>query len=167
VAGAVRVGQGFDAHRLVAGRPLVLGGVAVPCERGLEGHSDGDVLLHAVADAILGALGEGDLGRVFGSADPALAGAASSGLLREVAARMRAAGFRVGHLDTTVIAETPRLAPFQAAMRKALAELVGAPESAVNVKLKSTDGLGALGRAEGIAALAVVLLAPAGPSGAG
>ena len=163
----MRVGQGFDAHRLVAGRPLVLGGVRVPSERGLEGHSDGDVLLHAVADAILGALGEGDLGSVFGSADPALAGAESAGLLREVTARMRAAGFRVGHLDTTVVAEAPRLAPFQQAMRKALAELVGAPEHAVNVKLKSTDGLGALGRGEGIAALAVVLLAPSRPAESG
>jgi 2-C-methyl-D-erythritol 2,4-cyclodiphosphate synthase len=161
------VGQGFDAHRLVAGRPLVLGGVRVPSERGLEGHSDGDVLLHAVADAILGALGEGDLGAVFGSADPALAGAESAGLLREVTARMRAAGFQVGHLDTTVVAEAPRLAPFQQAMRKALAELVGAPEHAVNVKLKSTDGLGALGRGEGIAALAVVLLAPSRPAESG
>jgi 2-C-methyl-D-erythritol 2,4-cyclodiphosphate synthase len=159
------VGQGFDAHRLVAGRPLVLGGVSVPYERGLEGHSDGDVLLHAVADAILGALGEGDLGAVFGTADPALAGVASAGVLREVTARMRAAGFRVGHLDTTVVAEAPRLAPFQAALRKSVAELVGAPESAVNVKLKSTDGLGALGRGEGIAALAVVLLAPSGTEG--
>jgi 2-C-methyl-D-erythritol 2,4-cyclodiphosphate synthase len=157
------VGQGFDAHRLVAGRPLVLGGVSVPFERGLEGHSDGDVLLHAVMDAILGALGEGDLGRVFGSADPARAGAASGGLLREVAARMRAAGYRVGNLDATVIAEAPRLAPFQAAMAKSVGELVGAPSSAVNVKLKSTDGLGALGRGEGIAALAVVLLVAAGP----
>ena len=163
----MRVGQGFDAHRLVQGRPLVLGGVSVPYERGLEGHSDGDVLLHAVADAILGALGEGDLGAVFGSADPALAGAASSGLVRAVATRMRDAGFRVAHLDATVIAEAPRLAPFQAALRKSVAELVGAPESAVNVKLKSTDGLGALGRGEGIAALAVVLLAPAGAAEAG
>jgi len=157
----VRIGQGFDAHRLVPGRPLVLGGVAVPYERGLEGHSDGDVLLHAVADAILGALGAGDLGAVFGSADPALAGAASGGLVREVAARVRAAGLRVAHLDATVLAEAPRLAPFQAAMRKEIAALLGAPESAVNVKLKSTDGLGALGRGEGIAAQAVVLLAPA------
>lgn len=157
----MRVGQGFDAHRLAAGRPLVLGGVEVPSDRGLVGHSDGDVLLHAVADAILGALGEGDLGRVFGSADPALAGAASGGLVREVVARMRAAGLRVAHLDATVIAEAPRLAPFQQAMRQAVAGLLGAPEVAVNVKLKSTDGLGALGRGEGIAALAVVLLVPA------
>jgi 2-C-methyl-D-erythritol 2,4-cyclodiphosphate synthase len=161
------VGQGFDAHRLAAGRPLVLGGVAIPSPRGLLGHSDGDVLLHAVADAILGALGEGDLGRVFGAADPALAGVASGELLRRVLERMRAARLRVSNLDATLIAEAPRLAPWQEAMRKALAERVGARASDVNVKLKSADGLGALGRAEGIAALAVVLLAPARPERAG
>jgi 2-C-methyl-D-erythritol 2,4-cyclodiphosphate synthase len=157
-----RIGQGFDSHRLVAGRPLVLGGVRIPFERGLEGHSDGDALLHAVADAILGALGAGDLGREFGTADPALAGAASGGLLRRVAERMRAAGLRVGNLDATVVAEVPRLAPYQEEMRKSLAELLGAALSDVNVKLKSADGLGALGRGEGIAAQAVVLLVPAG-----
>ncbi len=158
---AVRVGQGFDAHRRVPGRPRVLGGVRIPFERGLEGHSDGDVLLHAVADALLGALGEGDLGRLFGAADPAWKGAASAELVRRVVARVRAAGFRVGNLDATVIAEAPRLAPWQEEMRKSLAELVGAAPADVNVKLKSTDGLGALGRGEGIAAQAVVLLAAA------
>jgi 2-C-methyl-D-erythritol 2,4-cyclodiphosphate synthase len=158
----VRIGQGFDAHRLAAGRPLWLGGVRIPHDRGLEGHSDGDVLLHAVADAILGALGDGDLGRHFGSADPALLGAASAGLLRRVVERMAAAGLRVGNLDATVVAEAPRLAPFQEEMRKSVAELVGAAPADVNVKLKSTDGLGALGRAEGIAAQVVVLLVAAG-----
>jgi 2-C-methyl-D-erythritol 2,4-cyclodiphosphate synthase len=154
----VRIGQGFDAHRLVPGRPLWLGGVRIPSERGLLGHSDGDALLHAVADAILGALGEGDLGRNFGTDDPARKDAASGDLLREVVARMRAAGWRIGNLDATVIAQAPRLAPFQEEMRKSVAELVGAPIGDVNVKLKSTDGLGALGREEGIAAQAVVLL---------
>jgi 2-C-methyl-D-erythritol 2,4-cyclodiphosphate synthase len=154
----VRVGQGFDVHRLVPGRPLVLGGLRIPWERGLEGHSDGDVLLHAVADAILGALGEGDLGRLFGAADPAWKGVASGELLRRVVARMRAAGLRVANLDATVIAEAPRLAPFQEEMRKSVAELLGAATADVNVKLKSTDGLGALGRGEGIAAQALVLL---------
>jgi 2-C-methyl-D-erythritol 2,4-cyclodiphosphate synthase len=157
----VRIGQGFDAHRLVAGRPLVLGGVAIPCERGLEGHSDGDALLHAVADALLGALGDGDLGRHFGSADPALAGVASGVLLRRVVERVRAAGLRLGNLDATVIAEAPRLAPFRDEMRKSVAELLGADPVRVNVKLKSSDGLGALGRGEGIAAQVVVLLEPA------
>lgn len=154
----MRVGQGFDAHRLVSGRPLLLGGVRIPYPRGLEGHSDGDALLHAVADAILGALGEGDLGRHFGSADPTLAGVASGELLRRVAARMRAAGLRIGNLDATVIAEAPRLAPFQEEMRKSVAELLGAVVADVNVKLKSTDGLGALGRGEGIAAQVIVAL---------
>ena len=106
----MRVGQGFDAHRLVPGRPLWLGGVEVPSDRGLAGHSDGDVLLHAVTDALLGALGEGDLGRHFPSSDASLAGIASATLLRKVVARMRAAGFRIGNLDATVIAEAPRLA---------------------------------------------------------
>ena len=109
-----RVGQGFDAHRLVSGRPLWLGGVEVPCDRGLAGHSDGDVLLHAVADALLGALGEGDLGRHFPSSDPSLEGVASAAILAKVVDRVRAAGWRVANLDATVIAETPRLAPHQA-----------------------------------------------------
>jgi 2-C-methyl-D-erythritol 2,4-cyclodiphosphate synthase len=154
----VRVGQGFDAHKLVSGRALWLGGVRIPSERGLLGHSDGDALLHAIGDAILGALGEGDLGRHFGSDDPARKDAASGDLLRAVVARMRAAGYRVGNLDATVIAQAPRLAPFQEEMRKSVAELLGAAVGEVNVKLKSTDGLGALGREEGIAAQAVVLL---------
>jgi 2-C-methyl-D-erythritol 2,4-cyclodiphosphate synthase len=132
--------------------------VRIASERGLLGHSDGDALLHAVADAILGALGAGDLGSLFGSADPALEGARSGDLLREVAARMRAAGWRVGNLDATVVAQAPRLAPYQEEMRKSVADLVGAAPADVNVKLKSTDGLGALGREEGIAAQAVVLL---------
>ena len=154
----MRIGQGFDSHRLVGGRPLVLGGVTIPCELGLEGHSDGDALLHAAADALLGALGDGDLGRHFGTADPALAGAPGSVLLRRVMERVRAAGLRVGNLDATLIAERPRLAPWQEEMRKSLAELLGAAPARVNVKLKSADGLGALGRGEGIAAQAVVLL---------
>jgi 2-C-methyl-D-erythritol 2,4-cyclodiphosphate synthase len=158
----VRIGQGFDAHRLVSGRPLWLGGVRIASERGLLGHSDGDALLHAIADAILGALGEGDLGRLFGSDDPARKDVASGELLREVAARMRAAGWRIGNLDATVVAQAPRLAPYQEEMRKSVAELVGAAPADVNVKLKSTDGLGALGREEGIAAQAVVLLVRTG-----
>ena len=154
----MRVGQGFDAHRLEAGRRLMLGGVEVPSERGLAGHSDGDVLLHALADALLGALGEGDLGRHFPSSDAGLAGADSGGLLAEVVEKVHAAGLRVGNADATVIAEAPRLAPFQAQMRKRCAELLRASEAAVNIKVTSTDGLGAIGRGEGIAAQAVVLL---------
>jgi 2-C-methyl-D-erythritol 2,4-cyclodiphosphate synthase len=153
-----RIGQGFDAHRLVRGRPLVLGGVAIPFERGLEGHSDGDALLHAVADALLGALGEGDLGAHFPSSDPALSGIAGAEILRRVMARVRARGLCIANLDATVIAEAPRLAPHQAKMTASLADLVATPPERVSVKLKSTDGLGTLGRSEGIAALAVVLL---------
>jgi 2-C-methyl-D-erythritol 2,4-cyclodiphosphate synthase len=153
-----RVGQGFDAHRLVPGRRLVLGGVDVPHDRGLEGHSDGDALLHAVADAILGALGDGDLGTHFPSSDPALAGIDSSVIVSRVAERMRAAGLEVGNVDATVIAEKPRLASFLPEMKRTLAGLLGTAEADVNVKVTSTDGLGALGRADGIAALAVVVL---------
>jgi 2-C-methyl-D-erythritol 2,4-cyclodiphosphate synthase len=154
----VRIGHGTDAHRLVAGRPLRLGGVDVPHGRGLEGHSDGDVLLHAVASALLGALGAGDLGRHFPSSDPKLAGIASGELLARVAARMRAAGLRVGNLDATIVAQEPRLAGFLEKMRDAIAGLLGAPGERVNVKVTSPDGLGAIGRGEGIAAHAVVLL---------
>lgn len=155
---SVRVGQAFDAHRLVEGRPLVLGGVAVPHERGLFGHSDGDALLHAVADAVLGALGEGDLGRHFPSSDPSLEGIASSRILERVAAMMRDRGLRLANCDATIIAQAPRLAPHQPKMRANLAALLGAPAERVNLKVTSTDGLGALGRGEGIAALATVLL---------
>lgn len=158
----MRVGQGFDAHRLVADRKLVLGGVEIPAAetdgRGLAGHSDGDVLLHAVADAILGALGEGDLGRHFPSSDPALAGIDSARIVERVVGMMRAAGFRLGNADVTLIAQVPRLSPYQSKMRANLAGLLDAPEARVNLKVTSTDRLGALGREEGIAALAVVLL---------
>ncbi len=154
----VRVGQGLDVHALVAGRPLWLGGVEIPFDRGLAGHSDGDVLLHAVTDAILGALGEGDLGAHFPSSDESLRGIASAELLTRVVARMGEAGYAVGNLDATILAQVPRLAPHQPAMRKQLAEWLGTGESAVNLKLTSTDGLGAIGREEGIGAQAVVLL---------
>lgn len=154
----LRVGQGLDAHRLAAGRPLWLGGVRIPHERGLEGHSDGDVLLHAIADAVLGALGEGDLGRHFPSSDASLRDIASGEILRRVAALALERGFGLANLDATVVAQEPRLAPHQDAMRRRVAELLEAPEDRVNLKVTSTDGLGALGRSEGIAALAVVLL---------
>ncbi len=154
----MKIGHGYDAHRLVAGRPLKLGGIDVPHPRGLAGHSDGDVLLHAVASALLGALGEGDLGRHFPSSDPALAGIASGELLAQVAARMRAAGLRLAHLDTTIVAQEPRLAAFLGRMQAAIAALLGASVARVNVKVTSPDGLGAIGRGEGIAAHAVVLL---------
>ena len=154
----MRIGQGFDAHRLVAGVPLVLAGVAVPHETGLEGHSDGDVVLHAVADAILGALGEGDLGRHFPSSDEALRGIDSRVLLGRVADRMEERGYSIGNLDVTVIAQAPRLAPYQQAMHESLTKALRSSPDRVNLKLTSTDRLGALGREEGIATLAVVLL---------
>ena len=155
----MRIGQGSDAHALVPGRPLVLGGVVIPFERGLAGHSDGDVLLHAIASALLGALGEGDLGRHFPSSDPALAGVASAEILARVAARVRAAGFAVENVDATVLAQAPRLAPHLEAMEKEIARTLAVAAERVNVKATSTDGLGAIGRGEGVAAQAVVLLA--------
>ena len=158
----MRIGQGFDAHRLVPGGPLRLGGVEVPFDRGLEGHSDGDVLLHAVASALLGALGDGDLGRHFPSSDPALAGVASSEILARVGERVRARGLAVANIDATVVAEAPRLAGHLAKMEAAISDVLGLPADAVNVKATSTDGLGAVGRGEGIAAFAVALLADRG-----
>jgi 2-C-methyl-D-erythritol 4-phosphate cytidylyltransferase/2-C-methyl-D-erythritol 2,4-cyclodiphosphate synthase len=153
-----RVGQGFDAHRLEAGRPLRLGGVEIPHDRGLAGHSDGDVLLHAIARALLGALGAGDLGELFPSSDERWRGAASGVFVREALARARRAGLALGNLDATVIAEAPRLAPHRETIRKSVAALLEAPLEAVSVQVTSTDGLGAIGRGEGIAAQAVVLL---------
>ena len=155
----MRIGQGIDAHRLAEGRPLLLGGVEIPHPRGLEGHSDGDVLLHAVASALLGALGAGDLGRHYPSSDPRLAGISSRVIVGEVAARVRDAGLAVANVDATVIAQEPRLAPHLGAMRASLADLLGVGEDRVNVKATSTDGLGAIGRGEGIAAQAVATVA--------
>jgi 2-C-methyl-D-erythritol 2,4-cyclodiphosphate synthase len=154
----LRVGHGFDAHRLVAGRPLRLGGVEVPHGRGLEGHSDGDCVLHAVCDALLGAAGEGDLGRHFPSEDPRWHGVASRVFLEEVRRLVRAAGYALVNLDVTVIAQEPVLAPHLEPMRAAIAAVLGVEKERVSVKAKSTDHLGALGRREGIAALATVLL---------
>ncbi|MBW2256525.1 MAG: 2-C-methyl-D-erythritol 2,4-cyclodiphosphate synthase [Deltaproteobacteria bacterium] len=156
-----RIGQGIDAHRLVPGRPLILGGVAIPHERGLEGHSDGDVLLHAIADALLGALGEGDLGRHFPSSDPSLRGIASTEILARVMAISRQRGLRVVNLDATLVAQAPRLAPHQSEMEAVVAEALEIPGEAVNLKVTSTDRMGAIGREEGMAAMAVVLLGPA------
>lgn len=157
----LRIGHGFDAHGLVADRPLRLGGVEVPHERGLEGHSDGDVLLHAITSAVLGALGDGDLGQHFPSSDPSLAGVASSRLLAQAVERMGKRRFALGNLDATLVAQVPRLAPHLAKMRAAIAGIFGVDPERVNVKATSTDHLGSIGRGEGIAAYAVVLLEPA------
>ncbi len=155
-----RIGHGFDTHPLVAGRPLMLGGVAIPHDRGLDGHSDGDVLLHAVGSALLGAMGEGDLGTHFPSSDPSLAGIASGRLLEKIAERLAARGFALGNVDATLVAQAPRLAPHLVEMRDAIAGLLGVDASRVNVKATSTDHLGYLGRGEGIAAHAVALIEP-------
>jgi len=157
----VRIGQGVDAHRLVPGRRLVLGGVEIPGDHGLAGHSDGDVLLHAVASALLGAMGEGDLGRHFPSSDPALQGIASREIVARVAEMLAAAGFAVGNVDATVVAQAPRLAPHREQMESNIAAALGVPRERVNVKVTSTDRLGFIGRGEGIAALAVALIASA------
>jgi 2-C-methyl-D-erythritol 2,4-cyclodiphosphate synthase len=154
----MRIGQGFDVHQLVLDRRLVLGGVEIPFERGLEGHSDGDALLHAVADAILGAIGAGDLGRHFPSSDERWRAVASGDILAAVVAMMTEAGFAIENVDATIVAEVPRLAQHQKAMHESLSALLGVSLSLVNLKLTSTDKLGAIGRGEGIAGMAVVLL---------
>ncbi len=151
----VRVGHGFDVHALVAGRRLIVGGVEVPFERGLEGHSDADVLLHAITDAILGAAALGDIGRHFPDADPAYRGADSRVLLREAARRVGAAGFAVGNVDATIIAQAPKMAPHIPAMVANIAADLGIETACVNVKAKTTERLGFTGRGEGIAAEAV------------
>ena len=151
-----RVGLGFDLHPLVAGRPLVLGGVTVPSELGLGGHSDADVLTHAVGEALLGALALGDLGRHFPDTDPRYRGISSMLLLREVLGLVGQRGGRVVNVDGTVLAQAPRLAPYLTAMAARLAEALALSVDAVSVKAKSPEGLGLLGRREGIAAMAVV-----------
>ena len=153
-----RAGIGYDIHRLAADRRLVLGGVAIEHPTGLVGHSDGDVLLHALMDALLGAANLGDLGRHFPSEDPAYAGVSSLGLLKRVGALVREAGFAVSSLDATVIAQAPRLAPHVGAMRDAIAGALGVESGRVSVKATTNDGLGVVGSAEAIAALAIALL---------
>lgn len=156
----LRVGHGYDVHRLVEGRRLILGGVTVPFEKGLLGHSDADVLAHAIADAVLGAAGLGDIGRHFPDTDPDYKNADSLRLLGICVERARAAGWRVGNVDATVIAQKPRLAPFVEAMREHLAAVLHTAPEAVNVKAKTEEGLGFTGTGEAIAAHAVVLLEP-------
>ena len=155
---APRVGLGFDVHPFTDGRPLVLAGVEIPSARGLGGHSDADVLAHAVADALLGAMALGDLGRHFPDTDPGYRGISSLVLLGEVAERVRSHGGRLVNVDATVVAEAPRLADWLDAMRKRLAETLDLAVERVNVKAKRAEGLGALGRVEGIAAMAVALV---------
>jgi 2-C-methyl-D-erythritol 2,4-cyclodiphosphate synthase len=156
----VRIGQGFDAHRLVEGRPLILGGVEIPYPMGLLGHSDADVLSHAIGDALLGAVGAGDLGTHFPDTDPAYRNISSLVLLKRIMSLVEARGLRPVNVDATVIAQRPRLAPHLPQMAANLAAALGLPREAVNVKATTTEGLGFAGREEGIAAAAVVLLMP-------
>jgi 2-C-methyl-D-erythritol 2,4-cyclodiphosphate synthase len=155
----MRIGFGYDAHRLVAGRPLVLGGVEIPFPLGLAGHSDADVLTHALGDALLGAVAAGDLGRHFPDTDPAYEGISSLSLLERIMALVQARGFRPVNVDVTVVAEKPRLAPHLPAMVDKLAPILGLPREAVSLKATTTEKMGFTGREEGIAAYAVVLLA--------
>ncbi|MDD6107505.1 MAG: 2-C-methyl-D-erythritol 2,4-cyclodiphosphate synthase [Oscillospiraceae bacterium] len=154
----MRIGHGYDVHRLVPGRKLILGGVEIPHTTGLLGHSDADVLTHALMDALLGAAAMGDIGHLFPDSDVQYAGADSLQLLRAVMERLRAAGYAVGNVDCTVLAQAPKLAPHILQMRKNLAEILGCGLDAVSVKATTEEGLGFTGAKEGIAAHAVVLL---------
>jgi 2-C-methyl-D-erythritol 2,4-cyclodiphosphate synthase len=156
-----RIGEGWDVHALVPGRPLIIGGVTIPHTMGLLGHSDADVLLHAITDALLGAAALGDIGRHFPDTDERFKGADSSVLLAEAMRRVRAAGFEVGNIDSTVIAQAPKLAPHIAAMGESIARTLGVAVQQVNVKAKTAEKLGAVGQGLSIEARAVVLLTAA------
>ena len=158
----IRVGEGWDLHALVPGRPLVLGGVTIPFDRGLLGHSDADALLHAITDALLGAAGLGDIGRHFPDTDERFRGADSSKLLAEAARRVREQGWQIGNVDSTVIAQAPRLAPHIEAMRAGVAQALGVDAARVNVKAKTAEKLGPVGQGQAIEARAVVLISRAG-----
>lgn len=154
----MRIGQGFDVHALVPGRRLIIGGVEIAFERGLAGHSDADVLLHAICDALIGAAGLGDIGTHFPDTDPRYRGADSRGLLRAVAGLLADRAFRVVNVDATIIAQSPKMAPHIPQMRANIAEDLGLAPGSVNVKAKTAERLGSLGREEGIAAEAVALI---------
>ena len=154
----VRIGNGYDVHRLVAGRPLILGGVEIPWHLGLDGHSDADVLLHALCDALLGAAGLGDIGKHFPPSDDRHLGRNSREFVVETSELLREGGYHVVNLDSTIIAEKPKLAPYIPSMRENISSDLGIPISDVNVKATTTEGLGFCGRQEGIAASAIVLI---------
>lgn len=153
-----RIGQGYDCHALVTGRKLIIGGVTIPHATGLLGHSDADVLLHAITDAILGAAGLGDIGRHFPDTDARFAGADSRALLREARMRVNTAGYAIGNIDATIIAQAPKMAPHIAGMTANIAADLDVPTAQVNIKAKTNEKLGYLGREEGIAAEAVALI---------
>ncbi|AIQ65753.1 2-C-methyl-D-erythritol 2,4-cyclodiphosphate synthase [Paenibacillus stellifer] len=154
----IAVGQGFDVHQLVEGRPCIIGGVTIPYEKGLLGHSDADVLLHAISDAILGALGLGDIGRHFPDTDPAFKDADSLKLLEHVWGLAKERGYRLGNIDSTIIAQKPKMAPYIPEMTEIIARALEAEPSLVNVKATTTEQLGFTGRGEGIAAQSIVCL---------
>ncbi|MDY6912960.1 MAG: 2-C-methyl-D-erythritol 2,4-cyclodiphosphate synthase [Planctomycetota bacterium] len=153
-----KIALGYDSHRFAPGRALILGGVQVTCEQGLAGHSDADAVLHAVTDAILGAIAAGDIGELFDDTDPKWADADSAVFVRHATALAAERGYAIGNCDVTVLAERPKLAPYKAAMRDRIAELLGIEPEAVSVKAKTNEGMGFIGRGEGVAALAAVLL---------
>ena len=153
-----RIGQGFDVHQLVEGRPLIIGGITIPYEKGLLGHSDADVLLHTVSDACLGAIGEGDIGKHFPDTDPNFKDADSAKLQQHVWELVKKKGYKLGNIDCTIIAQKPKMAPYIEQIKGRIAELLEADPSQVNVKATTTEKLGFAGRGEGIAAQATVLL---------
>ncbi len=155
---AVRVGCGWDIHPLVVGRKLILGGLEIPHSKGLQGHSDSDALVHAICDALLGAMGEGDLGRHYPSSDQRFKNISSLKLLEDVVVKLRAKGYRLANVDSTIIAQAPRLSPHLAAMQKIIAGVLQVDPDLVNVKVKSGEGLDAVGREEAVAAQAVCLI---------
>ncbi|MBA4549351.1 2-C-methyl-D-erythritol 2,4-cyclodiphosphate synthase [Thermoactinomyces intermedius] len=154
----IRIGQGFDVHQFADGRPLIVGGVTIPYEKGLMGHSDADVLLHAITDAILGAAGMGDIGKIFPDTDDAYKDADSAVLLKEVWKQVKEKGYALGNLDSVIIAQKPKMAPYIPQMAQRIAEILEAETSQVNVKATTTEQLGFTGREEGMASMAVVCL---------
>jgi len=161
MAKGFRIGYGYDVHPLGPGRKLILGGIDIPHTKGLLGHSDSDVLVHAVCDALLGAMGEGDLGRHYPSSDQRYKGISSVKLLEDVLSKLKAKGYRIGNIDTVIVAQAPRLGPYLSAMQQKLAEVAGIDAELVNVKVKSGEGLDAVGKEEGMTAHAVCLIEPA------
>jgi 2-C-methyl-D-erythritol 2,4-cyclodiphosphate synthase len=157
----IRIGQGFDVHKFEEDRPLILGGVTIPYERGLAGHSDADVLLHTITDAALGAIGEGDIGRHFPDTDAAFKDADSAVLLEKIWALVNERGYKLGNIDCTIIAERPKMAPHIETIQKRVAQLLDADVSQVNIKATTTEKLGFTGREEGIASMATILLVKA------
>ncbi|BAQ09204.1 2C-methyl-d-erythritol 2,4-cyclodiphosphate synthase [Bacillus sp. OxB-1] len=154
----MRIGQGFDVHKFAEGRPLIIGGIAIPHEKGLTGHSDADVLLHTITDAALGAIGEGDIGRHFPDTDAAYKDADSAVLLEKIWELVKEKGYRLGNIDCTIIAQKPKMSPYIEQIRTRVAELLEADISQVNVKATTTEQLGFTGREEGIASMATILL---------